>query len=116
MKAYCALPLTHSGALVATATPGGPGFKYQPVILPAGQGVPLLNPFHARRSAPRFLNMAGLWLALAVRWREMRASAWFHKFAIVCGPTIPGPLPRGRGSEGSANKPLPGRMEDRYDA
>ena len=42
------------------------------------------------------------------------ASAWFHKFAIVCRPTIPGPLPRGRGSEGSRNKPLAGRMDDRH--
>ena len=46
----------------------------------------------------------------ALRW----ASAWFHKFTIVYRPTIPGPLPHGRGSEGSANKPLPGRMDDRY--
>ena len=41
-------------------------------------------------------------------------SAWFHKFAIVCRPIISRPLPRGRGSECFANKPFPGRMDDRY--
>ena len=43
-----------------------------------------------------------------------QTSAWFHKLTIVYRPTIPGPLPHGRGSEGSAKKPLPGRMDDRY--
>ena len=44
---------------------------------------------------------------------EKWASAWLHKFTIVYRPPIPGPLPHGRGSEGSANKPLPGQMDDR---
>ena len=32
-----------------------------------------------------------------------------HKFTIIYRLAIPGPLPHGRGSDGSANKPLPGR-------
>ena len=42
------------------ATLGGPGFKYRPAIVPGGRGVPLLNQFPARRSAPHFLNHAGV--------------------------------------------------------
>ena len=45
---------------------------------------------------------------------EQKPSAWLHKLTIVYRPTIRGPLPHGRGSEGSANKPLPGRMDDGY--
>ena len=41
------------------------------------------------------------------------ASAWLNKFRIGYRRTIPGPLPHGRGSEDSANKPLPGQTDDR---
>ena len=36
------------------------------------------------------------------------ASAWSHKLTIDSELTIPGPLPHGRGSEDSANKPFSG--------
>ena len=44
---------------------------------------------------------------------KLRTSAWLHKFTIVYRLAIPGPLPHGRDSEGSANKPLPGQTDDR---
>ena len=47
-------------SVVVTAALGGPGFKCRPAIVPAGRGLPLLNQFPARGSAPRFLNSAAV--------------------------------------------------------
>ena len=45
--------------------------------------------------------------------KPAESSSWLHKFTIGYRRTIPGPLPHGRGSEDSANKPLPGQTDDR---
>ena len=45
--------------------------------------------------------------------RVWAPSAYFHKFVIVYGSAIRGPLPRGRGSEGFVNKTFTGQTDGR---